>query len=443
MSRDLCAVALLGCGTVGGGTASLLHTSAAAINQKTGNNIKLKYIVDLDFSHAKSLGLSENLFEKDLDKVLSDSEVKIVVELVGGTTIARDFVKKALSAKKHVVTANKALLAKHSKELFSLARENGVSIAFEASCAGGIPFVRNLYDGLNANDITALYGIVNGTCNYILSEMMEKGISYTDALSGAQKEGLAEADPTLDVNGMDSAHKLTLLSSLAFSESLALESIPVSGIDTLDLYDVRIGEELGYVIKLIAWARKTSKGISLAVRPSFIHEKHPLAWVSGAFNAISVYGNALGHSMYYGRGAGASPTASAVVSDIISVASGTYPLLFQDMQIWPDLTPQAKLSALDENVCRFYIRMIVEDEPGVLAKLANHFADNQIGLSSVLQKDPDLDKSGFGDGVPVVITTHQALEGNVRKALASIDDMDCVLSQSVLIPIISEQEEFI
>ena len=335
-SHTDCGIALVGCGTVGGATAVLLTRDREHLAQRTGAQLDLKYIVDRDFARAQKLRLPEPLFEPNLEKALSDPMVTVIVELVGGTTIARDIIKKALEAKKHVVTANKALLAHYGAELMGIARENGVSISFEASCAGGVPIIRALSDGLIANRIDAVYGIVNGTCNYILTEMIQKGQSYEDALRAAQSSGLAEADPRLDVSGTDSAHKLAILAALAFGRRIDFEKIPVQGIDNLDLIDVTFGQELGYVVKLLAIAQRFEGGLSLRVRPSFITREHPLAWVSGPFNAVSVYGHAVGHTMYYGRGAGGTPTASAIIADIVSIALGSAPRAFHDLHIWPD-----------------------------------------------------------------------------------------------------------
>ena len=273
MSKDEYTVAIVGCGTVGGATATLLLHDSDLYKERTGFTPALKYIVDKDFTHAEELGLPDRLFEKDLDRVLQDERVSIIVELVGGTSIAKDITVKALSAGKHVVTANKALLAHHGSELFALAGEKNVSLAFEASCGGGIPIVRALYDGLLANRIDAMFGIVNGTCNYILTAMTQRGKTYAEALQEAQRDGLAEADPTLDVSGMDSAHKLTLLGSMAFGSTVSLDAIPVEGIDSLDLMDVNFGRELGYIIKLLAVAQRTDSGISCRVRPAFIDRK--------------------------------------------------------------------------------------------------------------------------------------------------------------------------
>jgi len=433
-------IAIVGCGTVGGAAAALLEEDREALSKKTGQPIRLKYIVDVDFTYAESLGLSSELFEKEFDRVLDDDEVKVVAELVGGTTIAREIVERCLEAEKHVVTANKALLAHHGPELFALARKNGVTLAFEASCGGGIPIVRALYDGLTANRIDALYGIVNGTCNFILTEMIQKGVSYSEALSDAQRTGLAEADPTLDVSGMDSAHKLTILASLAFQKRVSLEDIPVEGIDSLELSDVVFGRELGYIVKLLAVAQRTEGGLSLRVRPAFIGTDHPLAWISGPFNAVSVYGHAVGHTMYYGRGAGGRPTASAVVADILSVALGSVPAAFKSLTIWPDQTEETSLLPTDDIESRYYLRLMVRDEPGVFARIAEILGAQRISLSSVLQKEPSAPE-GETAIVPVVITTHTAREGNVRTALKALDSLDEVVEQSVCISILDEHEE--
>jgi len=438
--KSVSKVAIVGCGIVGGGTALLLHRDKELITQKTGLEIDLKYIVDVNFDHAKAMGLPETLFERDYQKVLGDEEIETVVELVGGTTTAKDIIAEAFKAGKHVVTANKALLAHYGPELFALARKNGRTLSFEASCAGGIPVVRAICDGLMANRIDAFYGIVNGTCNFILTEMMEKGKPYADALTDAQKSGLAEADPTLDVSGMDSAHKLAILASLSFQQKVSLQDIPVIGIDTLELQDVIFGQELGYTIKLLAIAQRVKDSVRLSVRPAFIGKDHPLSWIAGPFNAVSIYGHAVGHTMHYGRGAGSSPTASAVAADIISIAAGTAPLLFNTLAIWPDKTAPARVLQPEEIQSRFYLRLNALDKPGVFAQIATALGNQGISISSVLQKEPAED-SGIPAEVPVVITTHMAREGNVEKALMEIDGLDSITKESICIPIVDEHEE--
>ncbi|MDR1894095.1 MAG: homoserine dehydrogenase [Spirochaetales bacterium] len=433
-------VALAGCGTVGGAVAKILVRDRELIKSRSGVDLELKYIIDIRFDHAKELGLDPGLFQTDLETALKDPEIQCVMELIGGTTLAREVIRRCLLAKKPVVTANKALLAHHGAELWALARREGVSLAFEASCGGGIPLIRAFYDGLLANRLDAFYGIVNGTCNFILTEMIQNGASYSQALKQAQEEGLAEADPTLDVSGGDSAHKLTIMAALAFGRKIELEKIPVTGIDALELMDVAFAQELGYVVKLLAVAQRQSGGLSLRVRPAFISKAHPLAWISGAFNAVSIYGHAVGHTMYYGRGAGGSPTASAVVADLIQIALGAYPLLFSQVKVWPDLGEEEVQLGPDQITSRFYIRTVMQDTPGMFAQMSAILSKHGISISSALQKEPPEDIPG-GTGVPVVVTTHTTQEGLVRRALEEFDKTPGVRQKSVLIDIIDEHPE--
>jgi len=432
------AIAILGCGVVGSATARILTQDIDFLKTRTNLNFFLKYIIDVNFAYAKKLNLSDSLFTDNLDAVLVDPEVLVVVELVGGTTFAKEAAIKILNAGKNLVTANKALLAKYGTELFSIARKNNVSISFEASCGGGIPIVRAIYDGLLANKQDALYGILNGTCNYILTEMCSNGVSYENALKEAQEKGLAEADPTLDVSGMDSAHKLAILSSIAFGMQIDTGSIAVSGIDNLDIFDINSGKELGYIIKLIAMARLVDGKLSLKVAPSFISKEHPLAWVAGSFNAISIYSHTLGHSMYYGRGAGGSPTASAVAADIINVFLGTSERFFS-LPIWPDKTKPASLLPQGEEKGRYYLRINAKDQPGVLSKIASVFADYEISISSVIQKE--MPEESTKSHVPIVIITYAAKEENMHKAITKIDTFDIVKEKTVCINIMDEHEE--
>ena len=371
--------------------------------------------------------------------MLADDSVQVVAELVGGTTIAKTIIEKALTAGKHVVTANKALLAHHGVELWTLARQNNVCISFEGSCAGGIPIVGALCGGLLGNRIDALFGIVNGTCNYILSEMTTRGQSYAEALTQAQADGLAEANPTLDVAGIDSAHKIAILAALAFGRQIDFDAIPATGIDSLNKMDIRFGQELGYVVKLLAIAKRQDDGLSLRVRPAYISKEHPLAWVSGPFNAVSVYGHATGHTMYYGRGAGGLPTASAVVADIAAIALGTAQKISSTLGVWPDQAPQANQLAIEAVKSRYYLRVMADDQPGVLANVADILAEYDISICSVLQHEsPHADA-----GVPVIITTYEATEGDVLEALARIDALDVIKSKTTCIGIVDEHEEWL
>jgi len=442
MAKSLTAsgVAIVGCGTVGGATATLLTTDRDILAARIGDVLELRHIVDVDFTHARELGLDEKLYRKNLDDALADDDVGVVVELVGGTTIAKQIIERSLQAGKNVVTANKALLAHHGPELYALAREKGRCIAFEASCGGGIPVVRAICDGLIANRIDALYGIVNGTCNYILTAMTLYGQSYAEALAEAQRDGLAEADPTLDVAGVDSAHKLAIMASLAFGKRIDFDEIAAEGIDQLELCDVNYGQELGYVVKLLAIAQRQREGLSLRVCPAFISKAHPLAWVSGPFNAVSVYGHATGHTMYYGRGAGAMPTASAVVADLAAVADGTAQRHFDALKTWPDLADAAVQLSPEAVLSRYYLRVMVEDRPGVLAQIAAILGRYEISIASVLQHEAPAG-SDPSAGVPVIITTYRALEGNVQQALAEVGSLASIKAVPVHIAIVDEHPE--
>ncbi len=433
-------IAILGIGTVGGAVAQEIVENAKLVAHKTGIKIVLKRIIEVRDERFHELNLDISL-KSTLEEAIEDPEVQLLVELAGGLGFAATAIEKTLMAGKPVVTANKALLAARGPQLFALARKHGAWISFEASCEGAVPIVRALSDGVIANNIEALYGITNGTCNYILSAMTSEGRSYADVLQEAQADGLAEADPSLDVQGYDTAHKLAILSSLAFAQQVDDASFPVKGIDSLDIRDINYGKELGYTIKLLAVAVRHCEGLSLSVAPHFISDSHPLAWVSGAFNAVSVYGHAAGHSMYYGRGAGGKPTASAVIADIISSALGTAELLFKQLNIWPDLTPKAKVlpSGLQES--RWYLRLEVRDRPGVLAKVSGILGEFDISISSALQKET-AEKNAKSDTVPFIITTHRSKAGNIEQAIEKISALADCPGGVISIPILDEHQEF-
>ena len=429
-------IAIVGCGTVGTAVAALVSQNKERFRNLTGQSIAVRAIVSKSFGKARAAGLQESLFRKNLEQALEDQSIRLIVETVGGIDAAKTVIETALKAGKHVVTANKALLAHHGTALFALAREHGVCIGFESSCAGGIPIIRALVDGLLSNTNDALYGIVNGTSNFILTEMVEHGRTYSEALVQAQNDGLAEADPTLDVDGTDAAHKLTILTSLAFGCRISLDSIPVEGIDKIALFDVETGNELGYVLKLIAFARNSCDGLETAVKPVFLPKDHPLALVAGPFNAISVYGDSVGHTMYYGRGAGGQPTASAIAADILAIALGTWPLLFQSLLIWPDKCPPAKLADVNNSIHRHYLRFDVEDQSGILAEITAELAKRKISLKSFVQKEYH-----EGNLVPVVLTTHEARVADVMEAFDAIKSLPTVGKGAVHIRIIDEHEE--
>ncbi|QEN05450.1 homoserine dehydrogenase [Thiospirochaeta perfilievii] len=433
-------IALVGCGTVGGGTALLLTRDIKFLKEKTGLELGLKYVVDINFDNARAIGIPEELYETDLNKVLNDPEVTIVIELVGGLTFAKDVVSKSLSAGKNVITANKALLATFGEELFGLARKNSVSIGFEASCAGGIPIVKAITEGMAVNRIDALYGIVNGTCNYILTQMIDQGMSYNKALKGAQAQGLAEADPTLDVNGMDSAHKITIMSSLCFGYNCELDRVSVTGIENIDIYDVKLGTEMGYTIKLLAIGETYGDKVSLRVQPSFISNQHPLAKISGPFNGVSLYGHAVGHTMYYGRGAGDLPTASAIGADIISVASGAQKILFDNYKYWPDLTQKPSYMDQSEVESAYYLRLNVEDHIGVTATVTKILAENSISISGISQKEARFDEKEQ-KSIPLVILTHKTAKGNIDAAIKKLKKEQMISKKIVSIPVIAQKSE--
>jgi len=337
-----------------------------------------------------------------------------------------------LAAGKDVVTANKALLAEHGSELFQTAREHNRCVAFEASCCGGIPVINALRAGLAANAITAMYGIVNGTCNYILSGMSSEGKPYDQALREAQDAGFAEADPTLDVNGADSAHKLAILAALAFGREINYHDIPAIGIDNVQLDDIRYGMEMGYAMKLLAIAEQTPHGLSLRVHPCFINQHELLAQVAGPFNAVSIFGDAVGHTSYYGRGAGMMPTASAVVADIIEVAQGSAARFFAAAPGFGRPAQPAQLCPTEDITSRFYLRLGVVDKPGVLARIARVLGDRQISISGFLQHE-----SESAEEVPVVMMTHHARQGDMHTALEELAQLDVIKAQPICIPVIT------
>lgn len=437
---EVCGIGLIGCGVVGQGVVRILQDEAGEIERKTGATLKLIKVADKDVSQPKKVNVAEANITTDANALFADDSIRVIIELVGGTGIAKEFVLKALKAGKHVVTANKALLAKHGKELYQAAAENGVCIAFEASCGGGIPLILPLRTGLIANRINAIYGILNGTCNYILSEMDQKGKSYAVALKEAQEAGYAELDPTLDVNGGDTAHKLAILGSIAFTCDVAFDKLHIEGIEQLDAQDLAAGRELGYVCKLLGIADRTDAGLSLRVHPAFIHDDHPLASTSGSFNAISVYGNWVGHTMYYGRGAGQKPTASAVVADVVEIAVGNAGRTFDQLQMLNHKTQPPAYVSMDELEGRFYLRLSVEDKPGVMGQLAKVFGDQRISLKAVNQHEPPEDQSE-GE-VPIVILTGLAREKQMRTALAQIETLPAVRAKPVMIRVVEEHEEY-
>jgi homoserine dehydrogenase len=438
MSEQIVKIGLVGFGTVGSGVAKLLLEEADPIAAKTGLRLQLARVVDVDTQSPRSVKLPAGILTDDLDKLLNDDSIKIGVELVGGTGAAKQIQLKMLKAGKDVVTANKALLAEYGSELYKAAHKNGRCIAFEASCAGGIPIISGIRTGLSANNITAMFGIVNGTCNYILSNMTVKGEDFADALAQAQKLGYAEADPTLDINGGDSAHKLAILASIAFGCEITLDDIFVEGIGAISRDDIRYGGEMGYVLKLLAIGQKDKNNrISLRVHPSFIARENSLARVGGPFNAVSIFGSAVGQVMYYGRGAGMMPTASAVVADIIDVALGNSATTFRHLRLKPRNEIDSLIDKIDNLICRFYIRVMCKDQPGVIAQWSKVLADHQISISGALQHEG----RGPENTVPVVIATHPTQQANVTAALKDMEKLEVIGAKPVCIRIVDIPED--
>ena len=428
----------MGFGTVGTGVAKLLCEEADTIAAKMGVRLELARVVDLDTTTPRPVKLPDGVLTDDLSAVLGDESISVAIELIGGTTIARDVQLQMLRAGKDVVTANKALLAEHGSELYRVAHENGRCIAFEASCAGGIPIVTAIRTGLAANNVTAMYGIVNGTCNYILSSMSAKDEEFAVALAQAQERGFAEADPTLDINGGDSAHKLAILASMAFGYEISLDDVFVRGLEGVARDDIRYGREMGYCLKLLAIGKKDADGkVSLRVHPSFIAADCSLARVDGSFNAISVFGSAVGETLYYGRGAGMMPTASAVVADIIDVALGNSRTTFEHLRLKPRHEIEPLIENIDDSVSRFYIRVMAKDEPGVVACYGHILGDHQISISGALQHEG----RGPDNTVPVVITTHKTQERNMAAALNDLVHSESFSGRPVCIRIVDIPED--
>ena len=438
MAEKQVKIGLVGFGTVGCGVARLILDDADAIAAKTGLRLQLGCVVDTDTHSARPVKLPDGILTNDINKLLNDDTITIGAELVGGTEAAKDIQLKMLAAGKDVVTANKALLAEYGYELMQAAHRNGRCIAFEASCAGGIPIISAIRTGLAANDIRAMYGIVNGTCNYILSNMTSKDENFAEALDEAKKLGYAEADATLDVNGIDSAHKLAILASIAFGYEITLDDIFVQGIEAISKDDIRYGGEMGYVLKLLAIGQKDRDNkVSLRVHPSFIPKDNSLARVDGPFNAVSIFGSAVGQIMYYGRGAGMMPTASAVVADIIDVALGNSATTFRQMQLKPREQTKPLIKKIDECFNRFYISLMAKDQAGVFAQIAKILAENTISISGVLQHEG----RGPADTVPLVITTHPSPESKVAATLKGFEELDTVRSKPVCIRIVDIPED--
>ena len=418
-------VAIVGFGTIGTGVARLLLQNSKRIARHAGRPVELVKIVDKDVTTPRDVDVPDGLLTDDLSSVIGDPEITAVVQLVGGLEPARTTMLKLLDSGKDVITANKALLAEHGPELFDRARQLGRSIAFEASVAGGIPIVASISECLTANQIQSIYAILNGTSNFILTEMDEKGSDYVATVAEAQKRGYAEADPTMDVDGSDAAQKLAILAHLAFGARVNWREIPRTGIDTVNVADLRYAKELGYRVKLLAVACLVpEKGLELHVSPTLVSHGLPLAEVRGAYNAIAIMGDPVGRVFFHGLGAGQNPTASAVVSDLIDTVMGRMAITFRTLDLWSD-DREAPVAVRDPAKVpgRFYLRFNVDDRPGTLAEIAGILGRHEVSIASVIQHEATEEAGGT---VPLVTMTHLGTEGAVAEALATINQLACV-----------------
>ena len=421
-------VGLLGIGTVGSGTWDVLQRNASEIERRAGRGIRISRVADKALARARKIVGTKAKISADAYEVVRAKDIDIVVELIGGTSIARDLVLEAIRNGKHVVTANKALLATHGNEIFKAAQKKGVMVAFEASVAGGIPIIKALREGLAANRIEWIAGIINGTSNFILSEMRARGLPFATVLKEAQKKGYAETDPAFDIEGVDAAHKLTILSALAFGIPMQFPKAYTEGIATLTQEDLRYAEELGYRIKLLGITKRTAKGIELRVHPTLIPTRRLIANVEGVMNAVLVKGDAAGTTMYYGAGAGSLPTASAVVADLVDVTR----LITADpehrvphLAFQPDRLAKDPILPIGDVETSYYLRMRVQDRPGVLADVTRILADSKISIDAMVQKEPEEGESR----VDIVMLTHRAIEKNVNAAMAKIEKLSTVLGK--------------
>ncbi|RGE41828.1 homoserine dehydrogenase [Comamonas testosteroni] len=428
-------VGLLGIGTVGSGTFNVLERNQDEIRRRAGRGIEITMVADLDTERAKSVVGDKAKVVGDAREVIANPDIDVVVELIGGYGIAKALVLEAIAAGKHVVTANKALLAVHGSEIFKAAAEKGVMVAYEAAVAGGIPIIKALREGLTANSIQWVAGIINGTTNFILSEMREKGLDFDVVLKEAQRLGYAEADPTFDIEGVDAAHKATLMSAIAFGVPVQFDKAYVEGITKLTSTDIKYAEQLGYRIKLLGITKRTDKGIELRVHPSLIPAKRLIANVEGPMNAVVVNGDAVGTTLYYGKGAGSEPTASAVIADLVDIArmDGSDPahrvpaLAFQSSTL-REAGQELPVLPMTEVVTSYYLRIRVADEAGVLAKITTLLANAGISIDAVLQREADEVGGEGSTQTDLIILTHETREGEMNKALEEIQKLATVLA---------------
>ncbi|MBP1744906.1 MAG: hom1 [Firmicutes bacterium] len=409
-------IALLGLGNVGKGVWNILQKNGGEIAQRSGYDIEIAKILVRDVNKDRGVKVPKELLTNDFDDIISDDSIEIVVEVMGGIDPTMEYILRSVRKKKNVVTANKMLIATHGKEIFREVEENGVSINFEASVAGGIPVINGINENLAANKIEEIKGIINGTTNYILTKMTQDGMDFDAALQEAQEKGYAEADPTSDVEGFDAAYKLAILAALAFETEVDINNVYKEGITNIKAMDIEYAKEMGYVVKLLAIAKDVDGKLELRVHPTMIPSIHPLANVNDAFNAVFIKGNAVGELMLYGRGAGELPTGSAVVGDIISVLRSEREGSNISLSHYTD----KKVSRMEAVEAEYYIRMTLVDKPGVLGRIATKLGENNVSIYSFIQKPVK------GDFATVVLVTHKNLEGNVKKALKEICEMDAI-----------------
>jgi homoserine dehydrogenase len=424
-------VGLLGIGTVGSGTFNVLRRNQAEIMRRAGRGIEITMVADLDLARAQSLVGPEVKVVNDARLVIANPDIDIVIELIGGYGIAKSLVLEAIAAGKHVVTANKALLAVHGTEIFAAAQAKGVMVAFEAAVAGGIPIIKALREGLTANSIQWVAGIINGTTNFILSEMRDKGLDFSVALKEAQRLGYAETDPTFDIEGVDAAHKVTLMSAIAFGIPVQFDKAYVEGITQLGAVDIKYAEQLGYRIKLLGVTKRTGKGIELRVHPSLVPTQRLIANVEGAMNAVMVQGDAVGTTLYYGKGAGSEPTASAVIADLVDITRlhTADPLnRVPHLAFQPNAMSDLNVMPMSEIVTSYYLRLRVADEAGVLAQLTGLLAGAGISIDAVLQREADQVSQAGENQTDVIILTHDIREGTMNEVLTQMQALPTVLA---------------
>jgi len=418
-------VGILGLGTVGGGTVNVLSRNAEEIFRRAGRGIQVTHAAARDINRARSCDTSEIQLTDNPQDIVSNPDIDIVVELIGGEELARDLVMKAIANGKHVVTANKALIAKYGNEIFNAAQKKGVMVAFEAAVAGGIPIIKAIREGLSGNRIEWLAGIINGTGNFILTEMRDKGRDFSDVLQEAQRLGYAEADPTFDVEGIDAAHKLTILASIAFGIPLQFEKAYTEGITNITREDVSYAEELGYRIKHLGVAKRTEKGIELRVHPTLIPERRLIANVDGVMNAVLVKGDAVGPTLYYGAGAGSEATASAVVADIVDVVrtlTGDPENRVPHLAFQPDSIDGTPILPVEEIQAAYYLRMSADDKPGVLAHVTQILGDAEISIEAIIQKEPQKADTQ----AEIIMLTHRVFEKQMDSAIGKIEALDSI-----------------